>query len=286
MLKEKDQKQKIAGYKEYMRGLGQVHFYHMVTPSSWPLLVAQSSFILVLGMIMWMHNYKDSIYIIIIGIFAIIWIVILWLRDVIREGTYEGMHTKKVQLNLKFGFFLFILSEVMFFFGFFFAHFYISLSPAIELGAVWPPVGIIVISPFKLPLLNTMLLLLSGIYVTISHMYISKGNVGKVIKNLFYAIVCGLILTCIQLYEYIHAVFSIADSVYGSLFYMLTGFHGVHVLAGTVFLIVGLSRTYGGQFTTAHHIGFECAVWYWHSVDIVWLFLFIFVYIWGGWGTY
>lgn len=276
----------IKQYKLYMKALGQRHFFHMVTPSPWPFFTAVNAFVMLLGAVMYMHMYKNGGYIFFCGFFSVIFIVTLWIRDVIREATYEGMHTKIVQKNIKLGFALFILSEIMFFFGFFFAFFYLSLSPAIEIGCVWPPVGIMPINPWKLPLLNTILLLLSGVYITIVHMSLRSGNAIKVFKYFVYTLICGILFTFIQIYEYIKASFTIADSVYGSIFYMLTGFHGVHVIAGSIFIFVCFVRAIFGHFTRTHHVGFECAAWYWHFVDVVWLFLYVCVYVWGSWGFF
>lgn len=285
MLKNK--KEQYLNYKDYMDSLGQRHFYHMVTPSPWPFLTALNVFVMLLSAVVYMHNYlENGGYMFFLSLINLIFIVTLWLRDVIREGTYEGMHTKIVQKNLKFGFALFIITEVMFFFGFFWAFFHSSLSPAVEIGCVWPAVGIEPINPWKLPLLNTCLLLLSGVYITICHMYIRTGEVEEIYENYAYTLVCGLLFTLVQLYEYIKSSFAISDGIYGSTFFMLTGFHGLHVLAGSVFIIVCFIRTIVGHFTRNHHVGFECAAWYWHFVDVVWLFLYVWVYIWGSWGYY
>lgn len=273
-------------YIRYMKSLEQRHYYHMVSLSPWPFFIAFNIFILLLGGVLYMHMYIYGGYILIWGILNIIYIVWLWLRDVIREGTFEGMHTIKVQKNLKFGFILFIISEVMFFFGFFFAFFYSALSPAVELGCIWPPIGINPINPWKLPLLNTCLLLQSGIYITICHIYIRIGNYQQVYINFIGTLFCGLLFTLIQVYEYYYASFTIADGIYGSTSYLLTGFHGLHVLAGSIFLIVCFYRSYKGHFTCEHHVGFECGAWYWHFVDVVWLFLFSAVYVWGSWGFF
>lgn len=273
-------------YELYMKSLGQRHFYHMVTPSPWPFLTAFNAFVMVLGGVMYMHFFLGGGYVLLWGMLNLIFIVSLWLRDVIREATFEGMHSKIVQKNLKFGFALFIVSEIMFFFGFFFAFFYSSLSPSVEIGCVWPSIGIDPINPWKLPLLNTLLLLLSGVYITVVHMGIKSGNAVTVFENFSYTLVCGFLFTFIQIFEYLKATFTIADGIYGSTFYMLTGFHGVHVLAGSIFIIVCFIRAFLGHFTRNHHVGFECAAWYWHFVDVVWLFLYISVYVWGSWGAF
>ena len=276
----------VVYYEEYMNKLGQRHFYHMVTRSPWPFLTALNAFAMVLGAVMYFHSFDSGFYYLISGFFGLIFIMSLWFRDVIREGTFEGMHTKIVQKNLKFGFALFVVTEIMFFFGFFWAFFHSSLAPDIEIGCVWPPVGITPIDPWKLPFLNTCLLLLSGVFITSCHMYLKSGNAVKVFEYFVYTLVCGFIFTVIQLYEYIHATFTIADGIYGSTFYMLTGFHGIHVLIGSIFIFICFIRSIFGHFTRIHHVGFDCAAWYWHFVDAVWLFLFACVYVWGSWGVF
>jgi len=200
----------------------------------------------------------------------------------VREGTYEGRHTKIVERGLALGMVLFIISEVMFFFAFFWAYFHVSLSPAMEIGSTWPPTGISVLNPWKVPLLNTAILLLSGVTLTCAHYTLVLGqNRSQVLLYLFWTIFLGVIFTLFQIYEYIEAPFSIHDGIYGSVFFMLTGFHGFHVLIGTIFIIVMSFRFIFHHFTREHHLGFEAAAWYWHFVDVVWLFLFIFVYCWG-----
>ena len=284
--------------KFYVYSLRQRHFFHLVTLSPQPLFTAIHLFFFALSAVLCLHFYGkfllinliffkfyiSAFWMLIQGLINLIFIITLQLRDIIREGTYEGMHTKIVQKNLKFGFFLFIITEVMFFFGFFQTFFHVSLSPAIELGCIQPPIGITPINPFKLPFLNTLLLLQSGIYITICHMYLKIGNHIMVFEYFIYTLICGIIFTLIQIYEYIYAAFTIADSVYGSIFYMLTGFHGFHVFVGSLFIFVCLIRTIMGHFTKQHHVGFECAAQYQHFVDVVQLFLFICVYIQGNQG--
>lgn len=277
----------LEKYKKYILIiLKQRHFFHILLPSMLPFIMAFNLFCLLLSTVFFMHGYKIEEYVL-ITLINLIYILMIWVWEIIKEGTYEGMHTKVVQKNLKFGFILFIITEIMFFFGFFWAFFHSSLSPGIEIGCVWPAVSIEPINPWKLPLLNTCLLLLSGIFITICHMYIKIGdNSGKIYENYIYTLLCGLIFTLIQIYEYIKASFTIADGIYGSIFYILTGFHGLHVLIGSFFIIICFVRTIIGHFNKDHHVGFECAAWYWHFVDVVWLFLYMWIYIWGSWSYY
>jgi cytochrome c oxidase subunit 3 len=273
-------------FKLYMNSLGQRHFYHMVRPSWTPFFAATISFQLVLSFVGYMHNYAFGLFFLKISLIQFIFVLFFWFRLVIIEGTYEGMHTKVVQKNLKNGFALFILSEIMFFFGFFWAFFYLSVAPNVEIGCIWPPKNIYPINPFKLPLLNTLILLLSGLFITLVHMFLRVRNYRIVSFNYKLTLLCGILFMKIQYYEYVNAAFTIADSVYGSTFYLLTGFHGLHVLIGAVFIFICYIRTFLGHFTSTHHVGFECAAWYWHFVDVVWLFLYFSVYLWGSWGFY
>lgn len=275
---------KLNKYQMYMKNLGQRHFFHMVTPSPWPFFTATNVFFIALAAIMYMHNIIYGGLYLFLGFLNFLFILFLWFRDIIREGTFEGMHTKVVQKNLKFGFALFILSEIMFFFGFFWAFFHNALSPAVEIGCLWPAVGINPIYPYKVPLLNTVILLLSGVTITVCHAAIRCGDAFTLYEYFFYTLCLAFLFLFIQIYEYYTAAFTISDGIYGSIFYMLTGFHGFHVLVGACFILICYIRSILGHFTTTHHVGFECSSWYWHFVDVIWLFLFLFVYCWGTWG--
>lgn len=280
----------------------QQHPFHLVKPSPWPILIAFSLCINLIALVSWLHafiKHTDCVFFYLIipfSFFFFFYAFISWLWDIIIESTFEGHHTQAVQKGLKMGFILFIVSEIIFFFGFFWAFFHSSISPSIWIGAVWPPLGIQVINPWTLPLVNTIILLSSGITVTWAHKAILCSNLTKstlnninlrqtsrtdVIYALVLTILLGVFFTSIQLFEYIHSDFSINDGIYGSVFFMLTGFHGFHVFIGTVFLLICLFRHLAYHFTITHHLGLEMAIWYWHFVDIVWIFLFIFLYVWG-----
>jgi len=258
-----------------------IHPFHLVDPSPWPMFSGLSALMLTFGFVMYMHGYNKGFFLFSWGFFMTVVIMSLWWRDIIREATFEGQHTKKVQSGLKMGVLLFIVSEVMFFFGFFWAFFHVSLNPSIFIGGVWPPAFITVINPWKLPLLNTLLLITSGATVTVAHHAVIWGSKKIAFTALMSTIGLATIFTFIQLIEYFNAPFSIYSSVYGSIFFMLTGFHGFHVLIGTIFLTVCLVRLYFNHFTREHHIGLESAIWYWHFVDVVWLLLYFFLYCWG-----
>lgn len=288
------------------------HDYHILPASPWPLLGAVAALILATGGIMYMHEVTWGGTVLILGLLAISAVFWFWWADVIREA-HAGDHTPVVQLHLRYGMVLFIASEVMFFVGWFWAYFDFSLFPkpiAYVDGTVerltdavgtWPPAGLVVLDAFKLPLLNTFILLLSGTTITWAHhglIHNQRGGemrglwgllgVGAndvVKKGLWLTIILGVVFSCIQAYEYSHAPFAFGQSNYSSAFYMATGFHGFHVIIGTIFLIVCLARTYKGHFTPRQHFGFEAAAWYWHFVDVVWLFLFVSIYVWGGWGA-
>lgn len=259
----------------------QRHPFHLVDPSPWPIVAAFSSFSLTTGGVMYMHSYSGGSLIMVAALLSLILTCILWWRDVIREGTFEGHHTSAVQNGLRSGMLLFIVSEVMFFFAFFWAYFTSALVPTIEIGAVWPPVGIEAFNPWEVPLLNTLILLTSGATVTWAHHSIVGGRRTQAIIGLFLTLVLAVFFTGLQGMEYSEASFSISDSVYGSTFYLATGFHGFHVIIGTIFLTVCFFRQIKNHFTREHHFGLEAAAWYWHFVDVVWLFLFVSVYWWG-----
>nr|YP_010895306.1 cytochrome c oxidase subunit III [Verrallia virginica]WJW73897.1 cytochrome c oxidase subunit III [Verrallia virginica] len=256
------------------------HPFHLVDYSPWPLLGSIGAMTMLSGMVKW-FNKTDSTLLFLGNIITLL-TVYQWWRDVSRESTYQGIHTYVVTLGLRWGMILFITSEVMFFISFFWAFFHSSLSPSIEMGSMWPPMGIVTFNPFQIPLLNTSILLSSGITVTWAHHSLMEGNHTQTTQGLFFTVMLGIYFSMLQLYEYIEAPFTIADSVFGSSFFMATGFHGIHVLIGTMFLLTCLVRHLNNHFSSAHHFGFEAAAWYWHFVDIVWLFLYVTIYWWGG----
>jgi len=231
------------------------------------------------GLVGWFHGY--SILGAVLGFVLVLITMFQWWRDVIREATFQGCHTVQVSKGLRWGIILFILSEVLFFFAFFWAYFHRSLAPRLELGSCWPPSGITPLNPFEVPLLNTGVLLASGVTVTWAHHGLIEGNRREAIQGLFATIALGVYFTFLQAGEYHEASFTIADGAYGSSFFVATGFHGLHVLIGTSFLGVCLGRLVLQHFSTGHHFGFEAAAWYWHFVDVVWLFLYLSIYWWG-----
>ncbi len=256
------------------------HPFHLVNFSPWPLLGAISTFILVSGLVKWFHQYNMNLFI--LGVTVTLIVIYQWWRDISREGSFQGLHTIAVVNGLKLGIILFIISEIFFFVSFFWRFFHSSLSPNIELGINWPPIGISPFNPFQIPLLNTVILLTSGISVTWAHHSLIENNHSQRFISLLITILLGIYFSILQGYEYIEASFSIADSVYGATFFIATGFHGLHVLIGTTFLLVCLIRHTNFHFSSAHHFGFEAAAWYWHFVDVVWLFLYVSIYWWGG----
>ena len=228
---------------------------------------------------MYMHGYELGGEILSLGLVLLLVSMGVWFRDIIREGTYEGQHNSMVQIGFRVGVILFIVSEIMFFFGFFWSFFWSSFGATVEIGSVWPPVGISSVNAWELPLLNTMILLSSGCSVTWAHHAMIVGDRSGAVKGLLLTIGLALLFTGIQGFEYVSGSFSISDGVYGSTFFMATGFHGFHVIIGTVMLCVSLWRVLKYEYTRQHHFGFEAAAWYWHFVDVVWLFLFICVYV-------
>lgn len=255
------------------------HDYHLVDPSPWPVIGSLSAFIMAVGAIISMHDGPSWIFY--LGIAGILYTMYAWWRDVVNEGEFQGFHTPVVQLGLRYGMILFIASEVMFFLAWFWAFFNASLYPNEAMGNVWPPQGIETFDPWHLPLVNTLILLLSGTTVTWAHHALIHNNRKGLVQGLVCTVILGATFTAIQAYEYHHAAFSFAGNIYGSTFFMATGFHGAHVIIGTIFLAVCLLRAIKGHFKPDHHFGLEAAAWYWHFVDVVWLFLFACIYVWG-----
>ncbi len=275
------------------------HPYHLVKPSPWPLVGATAGFVTAIGLIAYMHGwtlfggrFTPGLFWTVPGFIGILYTMLVWWRDVIHEGQ-EGDHTPVVQLGLRYGMILFIASEVMFFVAWFWAFFNSSLladapkeiARVAFTGGVWPPKGIEVLDPFHLPLYNTIILLLSGTTVTWAHHSLIHNDRRGLIWGLVLTVALGVLFSMVQAHEYMNAPFGFKDSIYGATFFMATGFHGFHVIIGTIFLLVCLIRAMKGDFTPKQHFGFEAAAWYWHFVDVVWLFLFSAIYVWGSAGA-
>ncbi len=280
------------------------HDYHLVDPSPWPAFGSLSAFVMAVGAIIYMQALKgeqalfgvSGPWVFLIGLGLVLLTMVLWWRDVIREAEVKGDHTPVVQLHLRYGMILFIASEVMFFVAWFWAYFDASLFPggftSSELvargeltGGVWPPVASekfkATFNPWDLPLVNTLILLTSGTTVTWAHHALLNDDRQGLVWGLVCTVILGILFTVCQAYEYGHAAFNFSGHIYGSTFFMATGFHGFHVIVGTIFLAITLVRALKGHFTPKQHFGFEAAAWYWHFVDVVWLFLFATIYVWG-----
>ena len=288
------------------------HDFHMVEPSPWPVVGSLGAFIMMVGAVFWLNKSYAGFgvmagvpWIFAIGLALVLYTMAGWWKDVVNESVVEGQHTPVVKLGLRYGMLLFIASEVMFFVAWFWAYFNFSLFPQDASLSGWPPNGIVTLDPWHFPLLNTVILLTSGTTVTWAHHAIQTGDRKGAIQGLALTVILGISFTCIQAYEYAHAPFTFGlngavlqpftdpahatltaaqgnlGAIYGSTFFMATGFHGFHVIVGTVFLTVCLVRAILGHFTPTRHFGFEAAAWYWHFVDVVWLFLFTSIYIFG-----
>nr|YP_008474894.1 cytochrome c oxidase subunit 3 [Diddensiella santjacobensis]AGS44131.1 cytochrome c oxidase subunit 3 [Diddensiella santjacobensis] len=267
----------------YLRALSQLqaHPNHLVTPSPWPIFAAFSVGGVLFSIVMCSHNYIGNSNIIFVNILCLAYSMSLWGRDIISEATFLGFHTKKVRRGLHIGYLLFIVSEAMFFLGLFWAYFHSSLSPNIEIGAMWPPLSITAIGPLELPLLNTIILLSSGATITYSHHALISGNYYGSFYSLAITVLLAIIFTICQYFEYRYATYTIADSVYGSCFYSLTGLHMWHIVTGTIFLSLSLWRIYIYHYTSQHHVGYETTILLWHFLDVVWLLLYVVLYWWG-----
>jgi cytochrome c oxidase subunit 3 len=267
------------------------HDYHLVNPSPWPFVGSVSAFVMALGAILWFHEILPP-WLLIVGAIGVLYTMYAWWSDVIKEGK-AGDHTPVVQMHHRYGMILFIASEVMFFVAWFWAYFdgffnqeapeqYARIA---AMGTTWPPTGVELFSPWHLPLFNTLILLTSGTAVTWAHHALLHKDKRGLVWGLVVTIALGALFTFVQATEYSEAGFQFSGNLYGATFFMATGFHGFHVLVGTIFLIVCLIRAMRDSFTPEHHLGFEFAAWYWHFVDVVWLFLFASIYVWGSWGV-
>ena len=267
------------------------HDYHLVNPSPWPFVGSVSAFITAVGAILWFHDIMP-VWLMLVGFVGILYTFYAWWSDVIQEAE-AGDHTPVVQMHHRYGMILFIASEVMFFVAWFWAYFdgffnqeapeqYARIA---AMGTTWPPTGVELFDPFHLPLFNTLILLTSGTTVTWAHHALLHNDRKGLKAGLALTIALGVLFSFVQALEYSTAGFSFSGNLYGATFFMATGFHGFHVLVGTIFLAVCLIRAQAGQFTPKAHLGFEFAAWYWHFVDVVWLFLFASIYVWGSWGV-
>jgi cytochrome c oxidase subunit 3 len=267
------------------------HDYHLVNPSPWPFVGSMSAFVMAVGAILWFHEIVP-IWLMLAGFAGVLYTMFAWWSDVVHESEH-GDHTPVVQMHHRYGMILFIASEVMFFVAWFWAYFdgffnYDAAEQVARLaatGAHWPPTGVELFDPFHLPLFNTLILLTSGTTVTWAHHALLHDDREGLKWGLILTVVLGVLFTFVQTLEYSQAGFQFSGNLYGATFFMATGFHGFHVLIGTIFLAVCLVRALRGGLTRQHHLGFEFAAWYWHFVDVVWLFLFASIYVWGSWGV-
>ena len=262
-------------------GTGLEHPYHLPDPSPWPILAAMGGFLLVFGIVIASHYH--NYFVLVAGVAVVVATAYFWWRDVVVEARTPGAHSAVVRLGLRYGMVLFISSEVMFFVGFFWSYFSFLLYPETQGNGqtVWPPSTVHTFDPFHLPILNTMILLLSGCTVTFAHHALLEGDKKGLLRGLAMTVGLGMTFTCLQALEYSHAPFPLTGGIYPSVFFLATGFHGFHVIVGTIFLAVCWFRARNDHFTAERHFGFEAAAWYWHFVDVVWLFLFICIYWYG-----
>ncbi len=259
------------------------HDYHLVDPSPWPFVGSMAAFVLTVGAVMWMHGAGGGAVVFFAGLAGVLVTMVGWWREVLRES-YAGQHKPVVNNGLRLGMALFITSEVFFFFAFFWAYFWGALVQPDTVATAWPPLDVETIPPFGVPLLNTLILLASGCSLTWAHHAVREGDQENGFKALLLTVALGAVFMGFQVYEYIHAYdlgLTLQSGIFGSTFFMATGFHGFHVLVGAIFLLVCTIRAAQLTLKPEKHVGFEAAAWYWHFVDVVWLFLFVTVYLWG-----
>nr|AZL93391.1 cytochrome c oxidase subunit 3 [Platygaster sp. ZJUH_2016026] len=254
------------------------HPFHLVSISPWPLMTSISLMNLMFSLINYINFNKFNWTM--MSIITLILCSYQWWRDIIRESSFQGMHTNKIIIHLNKGMILFIISEIMFFFSFFWAFFHMMLSPSLEIGMNWPPMNIYIFNPFNIPLLNTIILLSSGLTISWCHFSILNKNFFQSKMSFLITMIMGMTFSYLQIIEYYMSMYSINDSSFGSTFFLTTGFHGLHVIIGTMFISLSFIRLMNNHFSKIHHFGFEASAWYWHFVDVVWLFLYIFMYWW------
>lgn len=253
--------------------------FHLVELSPWPILTSFSFLSFGLGVVIMVRSYDCTPFL--VSLLLLIISSFLWGRDVHREGCYEGNHNNEVTVGFKVGIILFILSECFFFLGIFWGYLHLAEAPAVELGGVWPPVGVTPFDPKGIPFLNTILLVSSGVSVTWTHHAMEVGDFKSRLVSLVLTVLLGATFTAFQLIEYYVARFTFSCSSYSSVYFIGTGFHGLHVLIGRVLLVICLFRLSYLTISPNHRVGFECSVWYWHFVDIVWFCLYLIFYWWG-----
>ena len=256
------------------------HPFHLVDHSPWPFTSGFGSLFLVSGLVRWIHGYETFIILSKFGALILGLTIWQWWRDVRREATMQGKHTRKVEVGLRLGMLLFIVSEIFFFYSFFWAYFHSTLGPRSIVCGYCNTYTVRTINPFHVPLLNTLLLLGRGSSMTWVHIAVLAHNRAEATLGFAITVSLGAAFTGLQILEYTQCPFSISDSVYGSSFYLATGFHGLHVIIGTIFIVVIFTRHLNGHFSARHHLGLEARAWYWHFVDVIWLFLFICIYWW------
>jgi len=271
----------ILAMNYLIRSHYQDHPFHLVSPSPWPFYTSGSLLALTCSAALSMHNFTNSYISLYIALFLVIISMSLWFRDIITEGTFLGNHTLAVQKGINLGVILFIVSEALFFMAIFWAFFHSALTPTVELGGQWPPMGIEPVNPFELPLLNTVILLSSGATITYAHHSLIQGKRKGAIDGSIFTVILAVIFTIFQGIEYNVSSFTLSDGAFGTCFFFGTGFHGLHVIIGTIFLSVALWRIYAYHLTDNHHLGLEAGILYWHFVDVVWLFLYVSIYYWG-----
>nr|DBA43577.1 TPA_asm: COX3 [Bombus fervidus] len=251
--------------------------FHMVTLSPWPIISSMSLMNFLLSIIIWI--YMNNLIMMNYNLIILIMSVFMWFRDIVRESTFQGMHSMYVMKMLKFSMIMFIISELFFFISFFWTFFHNSISPSIEINSMWPPKMIKFFNPFEIPLLNSIILIMSGFTVTLSHYNTLNNKFKSSVYMLLMTIILGFYFNIMQVFEYYNSYFCINDSIYGSIFFLSTGFHGMHVLIGTLMLLYSLIRMMNNHFSSIHHINYEFSIWYWHFVDVIWLFIYMFYYI-------
>lgn len=267
--------------KNNVRGFIQLHPFHLVGPSPWPIFTSFSLLNVALTLGLTSHGYITNNYLLFLTFFTVLYSMTLWFKDIIAESTYLGEHTIAVKRGLNQGFLLFVVSEILIFISLFWAFLHSAVNPTMEIGMAWPPAGIEAISPAELPLLNTIILLASGVTITYAHHALINGNRTNTLYGFIYSTILITLFVFCQVLEYKFSSFTLTDGVYGSTFFSLTGLHGIHMVMLITMLAICTWRIYNYDFTNTSHVGAETTILYLHVLDVIWLFIYIIVYWWG-----
>jgi len=256
------------------------HLHHIVRRNPWPFLLAMFTFLSASAFVFSMYRIPYAGTYLIISLLGAINMLVFWLVEIIEEATNGGSSTKIVEICLEHSICLLFASEVMVFFALFWAYGHSACAPTPAIGCEYPPIGIEIVMPWHVPLLNTLVLLLSGFSITWTHRCFALKNMRNLLDSITYTIFLGIFFLFLQCIEFYSATFDLSDGIFGSVFFFLTGLHAWHVIVGVIAISICEERIFRRHFLENNYIGFVLVVWYWHLVDVIWLVLWLTIYVW------